>query len=586
MWVDVVMAKLPPPDPRRLKALPLIEDGISLYRQGRAAEAEDLFRQALKKVPDQPDALFFLGLLKIDQRNPADALKLMMKAIKIAPRFAEAHFVSGSILNMLGRPQDAVAAYSRAIAIKPDHVNALNDLGNTWGILGRPDDAIAAYDKAIAAAPGAAMAYNNKGAILAEAKRFGEAIANYDRALALKPDYAEAHNNRGAALLVLSRPDQALASLEQALALRPDYAEAINNKGTALQDLNRHQEALGWHQRALGLNPHNANAHLNIANAYLALGQYEQGWAEYEWRWGTKDLAPFRRQLRCPQWLGDQPLEKKSILLYAEQGYGDMLQFARYVPMVAKQGARVVLEVPRPLFALFGSLAGVSNLVCRGDKLPPSDFHCPLLSLPRALRTSLHTIPADTPYLRAPPDHSAKWKERIAGHGGRKIGLAWSGRPYPRNRSIPLAALESLFSLPDVTFVSLQQEFPEGDLALLAGQSNVLHFGTELKDFADTAGVVSCLDLVLSVDSSVAHLAGAMGKPLWLLLLFASDFRWLVERDDNPWYPTARLFRQTKIGDWDTVVHRVRRELCLSSASSTPAASSLVDISPDIRANL
>jgi regulator of sirC expression with transglutaminase-like and TPR domain len=239
------------------------------------------------------------------------------------------------------------------------------------------------------------MTYNNKGAILAETKRFDEAIGNYDRALALKPDYAEAYNNRGAGLLVLSHPDQALASFEQALALRPDYAEAINNKGTALQGLDRHQEALSWHERALALNPNNANAHLSIANAYLALGNYEAGWAEYEWRWGTKDLAPFRKDWRCPPWTGDQPLEHKSILLYAEQGYGDMVQFARYVPMVAGRGARVMLEVPRPLQVLFGSLEGVSQLICRGDKLPASDFHCPLRP---ALFARTFTIPAETPY--------------------------------------------------------------------------------------------------------------------------------------------------------------------------------------------
>jgi tetratricopeptide (TPR) repeat protein len=566
------MARLPPPDPSRLKALSLVDDGVYFYREGRAAEAEERFRQVLKKHPDQPDALFFLGLLKIDQRNPLDALKLMAKAVKAHPRFAEAHFVSGSILNQLGRPQDAVAAYSRAVAIKPDHLNALNDLGNTFGLLGRPDDALAAYDKAIAAAPDLAISYNNKGAVLAETKRLSDAMANYDRALALKPDYAEAHNNRGAVLLMQSHPDQALASLEQALALRPDYAEAINNKGSALQDLNRHQEALSWHQRALALNPQNASAHLSIAAAHLALGQYEQGWSEYEWRWGTKDLAPFRRNFRAPQWLGDQSLEHKSILVYAEQGYGDMLQFARYVPLLARRGARAILEVPRPLFALFGSLEGVSQLVCRGDKLPASDFRCPLLSLPLAFRTNAHTIPADVPYLRAPSDRLAKWRERLAGHPGRKIGIAWSGRSYPRNRSIPLADLEPLLSLPAVTFVSLQQELPDTDLARLADRPNVLHFGSALEDFADTAGVISCLDLVLTIDTSIAHLAGAMGKPLSLLLLFGSDFRWLVDRHDNPWYPTARLFRQTKIGEWGPVIDRVRHELCAAPGANAPAS--------------
>jgi len=555
------MAKLPPPDPRRLNALPLIEDGIFYYRQGRPAEAEERFRQVLKKIPDQPDALFFLGLIKLGQHKLADALKLMSKALKASPRFAEAQFVSGSILNLLGRPQEALAAYNRALAIKPDHVNALNDLGNTLKLLGRPEEALLAYDKAIAAAPDVAISYNNKGTALAELKRFGEAIENYDRALTLKSDYAEAHNNRGGALLVLSDPDQALKSFERGLALRADYAEAINNTGIALQGLNRHHEALTWHERALALNPNNANAHVSLANACLALGHYEQGWAEYEWRWWTNDLAPFRKTLRSQPWTGEQSLENKSILLYAEQGYGDILQFSRYVPMVAKRGARVILELPRPLMALFDSLAGVSQLICRGDKPPTTDFHCPLLSLPRAFRTGLSTIPAETPYLKAPADRIAKWQDRLAGCSGRKIGVAWSGRQYPRNRSIPLASFDRLFSLPGQTFISLQQELPDAEASRLAEHASVLHFGAELQDFADTAGLIACLDLVMSIDTSTAHLAGAMGKPLWLMLLFGSDFRWLVDRDDNPWYPTARLFRQPNVGDWESVVNRLQREL-------------------------
>jgi tetratricopeptide (TPR) repeat protein len=562
------MARLPPPDPRYLKALPILEDAVQSYRAGRIDEASEQFLRILKKAPDHPDALYFLGLMKMEQRKFSEALKLMNRAVKGSPRFADAHFVSGSILNQLGRPTEAMAAYQRAIAINPNHVHALNDLGNTLRLLNRAQEAIVAYDRAIALAPDSAVVHNNKGVALAECRQFAKAIVSYDRALALKPDYAEAHSNRGGALLVLSRADEALACFDRALALNPEYAEAINNRGTALQDLNAHREALIWHQRALLFNPDNAIAHLNAATAHLALGEYAQGWPEYEWRWNTPDRAPIRRDLRRPQWRGDQPLDGRTVLLHAEQGFGDMLQFARYVPMVAACGAKVILETPHELVPLLRTLAGVSELICRGDKLPPFDLHCPLLSLPLAFRTELDSIPAKIPYLTAPTERVAKWQRRLAGVGQRKIGLAWSGRSYPRNRSIPFEELETLLSRPDVSFVSLQQELSDEDRSRIATRSNLLHFGEELADFADTAGIISALDLVISIDTSIAHLAGAMGKSLWILLLFGADFRWLTDRDSSPWYPTARLFRQSKIGAWNDVVARVDAALAVGGGNS------------------
>ena len=555
------MAKLPPPDPRFLKTLPVLQDAVQLYQQGRTEEAQGQFLQVLKKAPDQPDALYFLGRIKLDQGKPADAIKLLTKAVRGNPRFAEAHFFSGSALNMLGRPLEALAAYNRAIAIRSHDVNALNHLGNTLRRLNRPQEALAAYDKALAVAMDFAEAHNNRGVVLAELKRFPEAIVSYEHAIASKQDFAEAYSNRGAALLILSRPDEALADFDRALALDPNYAEAINNRGSALQDLNRHREAQTWHQRALALNPNNAIAHLNLSTAHLCLGDYAEGWREYEWRWETPDLAPIRRDRRRPRWQGDQSLAGKTILLHAEQGYGDTIQFARYVSKVADRDARILLEVPHALRSLFAGLPGVATLIPRGDKLPAFDVHAPLLSLPLAFRTDAATIPADVPYMGAPPDRVAKWKGRLAERSGRKIGLAWSGRSYPRNRSIPFATLEPLLSLPDTVFVSLQQEAPQEDLARIANRPNLLHFGGEIEDFADTAGIIASLDLVISVDTAVAHLAGAMAKPLWVLLLYGADFRWLLDRDDSPWYPTARLFRQRRIGDWSDVVARVRAAL-------------------------
>ena len=554
------MAKLPPPDPRLLKALPFLQEGVQLYQQGRADEAEVNFLQALKKAPDHPDALYFLGLIRMNRGKPEEALKLMTKATRSSPRFAEAHFVTGSILNILGRPQEAVAAYRRAIAISPEHVNALNHLGNTLRLVGQLDEAIAAYDKAIAAAPDFAAAHNNRGTALAERGDLDAALVNFDQALVLQSDFADAHNNRGGVLQRLNRPDDAIESYDRALLIKADFAEALNNRGSALQDLNQHHDALHWHRRALEIRPDSAEAHFNAASAHLALGELAQGWPEFEWRWGKKDLAPLRRAIRQPLWFGDSSISGKTILLHAEQGFGDTIQFVRYVPLVAKLGAKVVLEVPRALRDLCATLEGVSTLITRGDKLPPFDVHTPLLSLPLAFRTETTTVPADVPYLSAPPDRAAKWRDRLS-LPGRKIGLAWSGRMYPRNRSIPFAQLLPLLSLPDAVFVSLQQKMPQADAAQLAEQKNVLHFGSEIQDFADTAAIIASLDLILSIDTSVAHVAGALGKPLRLMLLFSSDFRWLVDREDNPWYPTARLFRQRSIGDWSNVVSRIAADL-------------------------
>jgi tetratricopeptide (TPR) repeat protein len=555
------MAKLPPPDPRYLKALPTLQEGVQLYRQGRTDEAEGHFLQALKKAPDHPDALYFLGLIRMDRGKPEETLKLMGKAARSNPRFAEAHFVSGSALNTLGRPQEALAAYRRAIAISPEHVNALNHLGNTLRLLGQLKEAIAAYDKAIAAAPNFAAPYSNRGAALAELGDLETALASFDRALALQPDFIDALNNRGGVLQKLNRAEEAIANYDRALAIKGDFAEALNNRGSALQDLNQHREAVHWHRRALEIRPDNAEAHFNAASAHLCLGEFAQGWPEFEWRWRKNDLAPLRRPIRQPLWLGDGAIAGKTILLHAEQGFGDTIHFARYVPLVARLGAKVVLEVPRPLRALCETLDGVSTLVTRGDKLPSFDLHTPLLSLPLAFRTDINTIPADVPYLSAQPDRIAKWSDRMSGRPGRKVGLAWSGRIYPRNRSVPFVQLGPLLSLPNTVFVSLQQEIAHQDAALFAGQTHVLHFGDEIQDFADTAAIIASLDLVLSIDTSVAHLAGAMGKPLWLLLLYGSDFRWLVDREDSPWYPTARLFRQPSIGDWTDVVSRVGADL-------------------------
>jgi tetratricopeptide (TPR) repeat protein len=491
------------------------------------------------------------------QGDPREALKLIGKALKVEPRATMAHSLAGTILNMLGRREEALACYDRALALEPDLVMALNDRGNTLRLLGRPQEALTCFERALALHPAAPQFHNNRGTTLVDLRRFEEAVACFDRAIALQPGAPDALNNRGAALLKLDRPEKALADLERAIAIKPDYSEAFNNRGTALQDLKRHREALAAHARALSLRPDNLEARFNLATAHLALGEFDEGWSAYEARWAKADLAPLRRNFRSPLWIDGHPIAGKTMLLHAEQGYGDAIQFVRYAPLVAQRGAKVLLETPRALQALFGSVAGVTQVIARGDRLPPFDLHCPLLSLPHAFRTALDSIPHNVPYLHAGADRLARWRDRLPPLGRPRIGIAWQGRAYPRNRSVPFAALAPLLALPGIEFISLQQELSDEDTHAVAQTGNLRHFGAEIKDFADTAAILADLDAVVSIDSAVAHLAGALGKQLWLMLIFAADFRWLIGREESPWYPTARLIRQSRIGEWSDVVANI-----------------------------
>jgi hypothetical protein len=296
----------------------------------------------------------------------------------------------------------------------------------------------------------------------------------------------------------------------------------------------------------------------------LLLGDFDRGWEELEWRWQTPACAPWRRDFVQPLWRGEEPLAGRTILLHAEQGFGDAIQLARYAPLVAAQGARVVLEVPAPLTALCSRIAGVAAVVTRGERLPDFDCHCPLLSLPLAFRTRPATIPATIPYLSADEDRVRAWRQRLPETRMRRVGIAWAGNSSfqgDRTRSIGLARLSPLLAAPGVTFFSLQKELRDGDCDILRGNPHVMHLGDAMEDFSDTAAIMACLDLVISSDTSVAHLAGAVGRPVWVLLQYVADWRWLLDRRDSPWYPTARLFRQPELDDWDSVIRQVRDEL-------------------------
>jgi tetratricopeptide (TPR) repeat protein len=575
----------------------LTNRGVSLYALGRFAEALESYDRALALQPALLVALSNRGNTLKELKRFEDALASYDRALVLRPDYAEAHYNRGNALHALGRFEEALASYDRALALGPDYVEALGNRGVTLhrlqrfeealvsydrALAGRPNDAealdnrgvtlnalarfeeaLASYERALARRPDWAQALTNRGVTFNALRRFDEALASYDRALALRPDDAEALSNRGHTLHTLNRFEAALASCDHALALRPDYAEAHYNRSVTLRALRRFDEALASCSRALAVRPNYAEVHFNEACCRLVTGDFDRGWEKTEWRWDIGPSKNANRNFVQPLWTGSDETAGKTILLHAEQGLGDTIQFCRYAPRVAERGARVILEVQKPLHELMSTLPGAAQIVSRGDPLPDFDLHCPLLSLPRAFATRLETIPRKTPYLRASPQAVTDWNDRLGARNRPRIGLAWSGNPThldDHNRSIGLSLLLPLLNL-DATYVSLQRDVRIGDATVLKGCSNLLHFGEELKNFSDTAALISNLDLTISVDTSAAHLAGALAKPVWVLLAFAPEWRWLLDREDTPWYPTARLFRQDDTRDWAGLIARVHAAL-------------------------
>jgi len=421
--------------------------------------------------------------------------------------------------------------------------------------------ALADYNRAVGIRPDFAEAHGNRGNALREMGRHGEALDACNRALALKPDYNEGYNNRGNALIELNRPADALADYDRALEAAPDNVYAWVNRGNALRYLDRAEEAIESFDRAIALAPDLAEAHWNKGLLCLSVGDFARGWAGYEWRWRREgELQP--REFTQPQWRGET-LVGKTILLHAEQGFGDSIQFIRYLPMVAEKGGKIILEIPDGLAPLVVNAVNIDGIYRRGDKLPHFDVHCPLMSLPLTFSTTIDTIPASVPYLHAPGKRARVWRDRLADMGRPRIGLVWSGKPTHKNdhnRSIALPRLKPLLSVAGTQFVSLQREYRASDLTAL-DQLPIRRLDDLLTDFADTAAVIGELDLVIAVDTAVAHLAGAMAKPIWLLLPHIQDWRWLNGRNDSPWYPTAKLFRQPQIGDWGGAIAAMEKAL-------------------------
>lgn len=452
-------------------------------------------------------------------------------------------------------------AYRRAIQLDPGSFRAYNNLGMLFATLRDSETALTFLKAALALNPAVAEIHNNVGNVQLAQGQFAAAVASYCEAIRLEPKSAVYFNHLGNALRCAGDLVEAARVLHQALSLKPDYAEASVNLGFVFAEQGRFAFVEEHYRRALRCKPDLALAHVNLSQHLLRHGKFEEGWAEAEWRWRWTQFPSPGRNFSQPQWRGEA-LEGATILLHAEQGLGDTLQMLRYVPLLARRGARVVLEVPPELRSLVAPLEGIAQLLARGDALPPFDWHCPLMSLPLAFSTTLETIPTRMPYLSAPCMERPAWLG-FAQAGRLQVGLVWAGNPkntVDLRRSVPLAELAPLFKVEGVDLYSLQRGGTPGEIA-----SSGLTFAGALPesvDFAETASALMHLDLVITVDTAVAHLAGALGRPVWLLLPYVADWRWLLDREDSPWYPTARLFRQTELMGWRSVVQRVAG--CLS----------------------
>jgi tetratricopeptide (TPR) repeat protein len=549
---------------------------------GRHEEAVDSYDRALACDPTLIVALHGRSRALAVAGQPEAALETYDRVLAADPDFVQALIGKGNVLSRLERYEEALDCYDRALQASPDldeaqtrRVDTLSALSrlsfaeahcfraDTLRAIDQYTDAIEAYDRAIALCPDYVDAWNGRGLALVELGELADALASYDRAAAIRPDSAGTHANRSTALRNLGRLEEAAAAADRALALDPRHVAALNNRGNALRALGRLGEAVGFYDQAIAGDPQNVQSHFNRALCRLSAGDFARGWEEYEWRTRLPGFAKDAPRLRLPLWLGEDDIAGRTIMLHAEQGYGDTIQFCRYVPLVAARGAVVVLAVQPLLEPLLAGLSGVSRIVGPGERSLALDLRCSLLSLPHAFGTLLSTIPAELPYLAPPPANLRLWQEKLGERRGPRIGIAWSGNlrhKSDRDRSLMLAELAPIAAV-GLPLYCLQREMRPNDLPDFAMFANVEYFGDALRDFADTAALIAQMDLVIAVDTAVAHLAGAMGKPVWVMLPHAPDWRWMLERDDSPWYPTMRLFRQPRPGDWRPVVERVRRQL-------------------------
>jgi len=571
------------------------EAGHRHLQAGQALEAQLCCQRLLAADPNHAGALHLMGLIAQRNKQYDHALEWITRAIA---QDARPDYLAslGATLSRQGRHEEALKAFDKAVQLEPDKAARWKQLGDALlqlqrydhallsfqhvlkldshdqdaayksGVLlhdkGRFEEAVAVLDLCDELLPNHAPTLQARARALLGSRNFAQALSDNMRANALQPDNADTLNNIGACLQSIGREEEALAWFDRALERLPDSIEILNNKANILQQLQRFDEALALYDDIRARRLNNATTDWNLALLQMLLGDFEAGWAGREARWRIPDASPYPK-FSQPMWLGKEPIEGKTILIHVDEGLGDTIQFVRYVPMLAARGAQVILAVEHPIVSLLSGLPGVSKCLAFSEPLPAFDMHCPIGSLPLAFNTRLDTVPAETSYLPHPPQEAIQsWNERLGPRDRLRVGLVWSGSRTHRNdhnRSTSLRILSRILDV-DATFVSLQKDVRENDRVEL-GNSNIIDLTAELTDFADTAALVKCLDLVIAVDTSVAHLAAALACPTWILLPWTPDYRWLLHRDDNPWYPSVRLFRQSETRDYSSVLDRVRTEL-------------------------
>jgi len=587
-----------------LKSVPLAADYalcevvFGHMQSGRYLDAQLCCHKALEASPEHPELLHLMGLVCLNAGQLDHAVEWASRAIGTVPK-ASYLTTLGAALLRLERPEEAAHVFERAVQLKPDDADLWRHRGNALFKAGRsgealpcfqravelnPVDADSAYragvllkeegrllealvylDRCADAQPDHAPIFATRGFVRASLKRYGQAIGDYEQAIRLDPTHAQACSNLGNALRALGHPDGALAWYDRSLALRPDIGSATS-RALVLAELGRFREAGEAYQYAIGIDPQSPPLVWNLALFQLLFGDFEAGWRGREARWNIPELAKGYPNMSTPMWIGEEPVAGKMVAVFQDEGVGDAIHFARYVPMLAARGAHVILVVDQELCPLLSGLRGVSHCLPRtkATALPPFDLHIAIDSLPLAFGTRLDSIPLGKDYLPPLDAHLVQaWEDRLGPHDKLRVGVVWSGSPThsnDRNRSMPLRLLSALLDV-DARFVSLQKNPRPEDAETLRERKEIVDHAALLTDFAETAALASCLDLVITVDTSVAHLAGALGRPTWILLPYVPDWRWLLDCEDSPWYPTVRLFRQTEPRDYESVIERVRRDL-------------------------
>ena len=552
--------------------------GLIFEVLGKYEEAFAAYQQAVSVKPDYAEAYHNMAVALQSQSQYAAAVEKCEQAVSIKPDYAEAYNTMGFSLEKQEQYTEAVENYKKAIQFKSDFVEAYNHLGVVLNAQNRSAEAILNYKQALRLDPNYAEVYNNLGIALKDQEQFAEAIANFEQAIRLEPDFAEAYYNLANSLRDEAQSNGAIENYRQAVQLKPDFAEAYNHLGSVLNAKGKYakvienDKAIENYRRALQIKPDCAEAHWNLSIALLRIGRFTEGWKEYEWRLNPSlKVTVYPHSYETPRWDGSC-FKGKRLIVHCEQGLGDTLHFVRYLPMVKARGGTVILEVRKPLYRLLQSFPGIDELVEASFDNKPAikfDYHVSLMDLPKIFETTLETIPAEVPYIHACPTKSEYWRKKLTG-ADFKVGVVWAGSPTHGNdryRSCTLKHFAPLTEVDGVRLYGLQKGEAAAQAEELADEMAITNIGTEFEDFTDTAAAIENLDMVISVDTSVLHLAGAMGKPAWALLPFSPDWRWMLDRQDSPWYPTMKLFRQKKWGQWEPVVQDVAKELRTTAAN-------------------